>query len=209
MAFGDQRAFRHDRRRPRDGIGEIEVVECAAERGFRIALEQYPSDAHAQNGLRTALGPATQARLATLAATLAVHPFFPEGTNVELATVENPGHVRILIWERGVGPTEASGTGACAAAFDLLQQTLLQLAVPEEQRGRAVGIWVLGIGSAPVGHLEMGTLVAAFGAPVALVVNGCCVLAGAAVLLVRAPTYRWFPRPAAAIVRSAEPSPRA
>jgi diaminopimelate epimerase len=24
--------------------------------------------------------------------------------------------VRILIWERGVGPTEASGTGACAAA---------------------------------------------------------------------------------------------
>jgi diaminopimelate epimerase len=35
---------------------------------------------------------------------------------VELATVESPGRVRILIWERGVGPTEASGTGACAAA---------------------------------------------------------------------------------------------
>ena len=25
--------------------------------------------------------------------------------------------MRILIWERGVGPTEASGTGACAAAI--------------------------------------------------------------------------------------------
>ena len=24
--------------------------------------------------------------------------------------------MRILIWERGVGPTEASGTGACASA---------------------------------------------------------------------------------------------
>jgi diaminopimelate epimerase len=24
--------------------------------------------------------------------------------------------VRILIWERGVGPTQASGTGACGAA---------------------------------------------------------------------------------------------
>jgi diaminopimelate epimerase len=35
---------------------------------------------------------------------------------VELATVETPGRVRILIWERGVGRTEASGTGACAAA---------------------------------------------------------------------------------------------
>ena len=41
---------------------------------------------------------------------------FPQGSNVELATVEAPDRVRILIWERGVGPTEASGTGACAAA---------------------------------------------------------------------------------------------
>ena len=30
--------------------------------------------------------------------------------------VERAGLVRILIWERGVGPTMASGTGACAAA---------------------------------------------------------------------------------------------
>lgn len=62
------------------------------------------------------LGPVTEARLHDIASRLAVHPFFPEGTNVELASVESPGVVRILIWERGVGPTEASGTGACAAA---------------------------------------------------------------------------------------------
>lgn len=62
------------------------------------------------------LGPVTPERLHTIAARLAVHPFFPEGTNVELAAVEAPDRVRILIWERGVGPTEASGTGACAAA---------------------------------------------------------------------------------------------
>jgi diaminopimelate epimerase len=62
------------------------------------------------------LGPVTPARLHGLASKLAVHPHFPHGTNVELATVEAPGRVRILIWERGVGPTEASGTGACAAA---------------------------------------------------------------------------------------------
>jgi diaminopimelate epimerase len=55
-------------------------------------------------------------RLETVAAGLAVHSFFPNGTNVELAGVEAPDRVRILIWERGVGPTEASGTGACAAA---------------------------------------------------------------------------------------------
>jgi diaminopimelate epimerase len=62
------------------------------------------------------LGPATPERLHGLAAKLAVHPAFAAGTNVELATVEAPDRVRILIWERGVGPTEASGTGACAAA---------------------------------------------------------------------------------------------
>jgi diaminopimelate epimerase len=62
------------------------------------------------------LGEVSEHRLHTLAAALAVHPHFPEGTNVELAAVEAPGRVRILIWERGVGPTEASGTGACAAA---------------------------------------------------------------------------------------------
>ena len=46
---------------------------------------------------------------------LATHPMFPAGTNVEFAHVEAPDRVRILIWERGVGPTLASGTGASAS----------------------------------------------------------------------------------------------
>jgi diaminopimelate epimerase len=62
------------------------------------------------------LGPATVERLHEIAAPLAVHPHFPAGTNVELAEVRGPHEVRILIWERGVGPTESSGTGTCAAA---------------------------------------------------------------------------------------------
>jgi diaminopimelate epimerase len=47
---------------------------------------------------------------------LATHGVFPAGTNVEFAHVEAPDRVRILIWERGVGPTMASGTGASASA---------------------------------------------------------------------------------------------
>jgi diaminopimelate epimerase len=62
------------------------------------------------------LGPATLERLHALGRPLAVHSRFPEGTNVAFAEVESPGRVRILIWERGVGPTESSGTGACGAA---------------------------------------------------------------------------------------------
>jgi MFS family permease len=81
-------------------------------------------------------------------------------------------------------------TGACAASFDMLQQTLLQLAVSEDQRGRAVGLWVLGIGSAPLGNLEMGALVAFLGAPAALAINGTLVLVAAALLILLAPAYR-------------------
>jgi diaminopimelate epimerase len=62
------------------------------------------------------LGPATEGRLHAIAGPLAIHPHFPEGTNVELADVEASDRVRILIWERGVGPTSSSGTGTCAAA---------------------------------------------------------------------------------------------
>jgi diaminopimelate epimerase len=58
----------------------------------------------------------TEARLARVGGALAVHPSFPEGTNVELASLESPARLRILIWERGVGPTSSSGTGTCAAA---------------------------------------------------------------------------------------------
>ena len=40
---------------------------------------------------------------------------FAARTNVEFAHVESPASVRILIWERGVGPTWSSGTGSCAS----------------------------------------------------------------------------------------------
>lgn len=57
------------------------------------------------------------ARFHRLGPALSTHPRFAEGTNVEFAVVEASDRVRILIWERGVGPTHASGTGACAAAI--------------------------------------------------------------------------------------------
>ncbi len=47
---------------------------------------------------------------------LVAHPRFPDGTNVEAVRVERPGEVTARVWERGVGETSASGTGAVAAA---------------------------------------------------------------------------------------------
>jgi diaminopimelate epimerase len=57
-----------------------------------------------------------ESRLHRLGPALEHHPQFPNRTNVSFVHVETPGRLRILIWERGVGPTPASGTGACGAA---------------------------------------------------------------------------------------------
>ncbi|MBX3218651.1 MAG: diaminopimelate epimerase [Labilithrix sp.] len=42
------------------------------------------------------------------------HPRFPAGTNVEFAIVRSPTEIDLVVWERGVGITQACGTGACA-----------------------------------------------------------------------------------------------
>jgi len=55
-------------------------------------------------------------RFNRLGPALATHSMFPAGTNVEFAHVEAPDRVRIMIWERGVGPTTSSGTGSSASA---------------------------------------------------------------------------------------------
>lgn len=55
-------------------------------------------------------------RFNRLGPALSTHSLFPAGTNVEFAYVETSNRVRILIWERGVGPTTSSGTGSAAAA---------------------------------------------------------------------------------------------
>jgi len=54
-------------------------------------------------------------RFERLGRALERHSMFPHSTNVEFAHVESEEVVRILIWERGVGPTTSSGTGSCAA----------------------------------------------------------------------------------------------
>ena len=54
--------------------------------------------------------------LAALGAPLERHPLFPKRTNVEFVTVASPHELRVRFWERGVGYTRASGTGAASAA---------------------------------------------------------------------------------------------
>lgn len=59
-------------------------------------------------------------RLSRLGPFLSRHPSIEAGANVQLVRPDGPTRCRALIWERGVGPTSASGTSACAVAVALV-----------------------------------------------------------------------------------------
>jgi diaminopimelate epimerase len=45
-----------------------------------------------------------------------IDPLFPEKVNVNVASITGPNSLKLRVWERGVGLTQACGTGACATA---------------------------------------------------------------------------------------------
>jgi diaminopimelate epimerase len=53
-------------------------------------------------------------------------PLFPERVNVNVATIESPGAIRLRVWERGAGLTRACGTGACATAVSAMRRGLVR-----------------------------------------------------------------------------------
>jgi MFS family permease len=75
------------------------------------------------------------------------------------------------------------GVGASAAAFDVMQWTLLQLNVPDDMRGRAVGAWVFAIGFGWVGHLGLGAVAEIAGVQWALALAGLSVILTAMIAL--------------------------
>lgn len=50
-----------------------------------------------------------------IGAALQNHSAFPEKVNVGFMQILNPHHIRLRVYERGVGETQACGSGACAA----------------------------------------------------------------------------------------------
>ncbi len=70
---------------------------------------------------------------------------------------------------------------------DLLAQSLMQLSVPPHLRGRAGGAWVVAIGLAPLGQLQIGALASLFGVSIALGASGLGLVALAAAIAWRFP----------------------
>ena len=106
--IGSRQTFRAEMGSPTD-IQEVSLM-AGGERLQAVTL-------NIGNPQCVLLGPLPDAeRFQRLGPAIEHHTIFPGGTNVEFAHVEAPNRVRILIWERGCGATQSSGTGSCAAA---------------------------------------------------------------------------------------------
>jgi diaminopimelate epimerase len=65
------------------------------------------------------------APVAELGAKIESHQRFPNRVNVGFMQIVNRNEIKLRVFERGVGETEACGSGACAAAVAALQQGLV------------------------------------------------------------------------------------
>lgn len=64
--------------------------------------------------------------LETYGPKIELHPLFPKRTNVEFCHIVSPHHIRMRVWERGSGITEACGSGACCVLIAAVQRGLVQ-----------------------------------------------------------------------------------
>jgi diaminopimelate epimerase len=98
---------------------------------------------------------------------LEVHPDFPAHTNVEFVRIVDATTIRMRVWERGVGETQACGSGICAAAVAAaaLERTGPHVAVHmpggelEAEWEPGGGVWLTGPAEAVFsGEIDRGWL---------------------------------------------------
>ncbi len=99
--------------------------------------------------------------LETRGAEMEHHPLFPERTNVQFASLIGPNHLRMRVWERGVGVTLASGSSSCAVGVAAARKGLTERAVQIDLDGGQIevdwrddGVWMTG----PTAHVFSGHL---------------------------------------------------
>jgi len=103
-----------------------------------------------------------QAPLETLGAKLERHPRFPQRTNVGFAQIMDAHHLRLRVFERGVGETQACGSNACAAVAASIRLGLVEKEVTVSLPGGDLAIIWEGIGhplwmTGPATHVFEGT----------------------------------------------------
>ena len=103
--------------------------------------------------------------LSQSAAPIEHHQLFPQRTNVQFASLVAPNHLRMRVWERGVGVTLASGSSSCATAVAAARRGLTGRSVKIDLDGgrlwvdwRSDGVWMTG----PTQHVFSGVLTTEF-----------------------------------------------
>jgi len=91
------------------------------------------------------------------------HPLYPQRTNVQFASVIGENHLRMRVWERGVGVTLASGSSSCATAVAAARRGLTGRRVSIDLDGGRIeidwrddGVWMTG----PTAHVFSGNFTA-------------------------------------------------
>lgn len=92
---------------------------------------------------------AETAQVESLGARIETHPMFPERINVEFVGVVSRQRLRMRVWERGAGVTQACGSGACAAVVAAQRRGLTGEKVDVELDGGVLAIELKG------GHVLM------------------------------------------------------
>ena len=104
--------------------------------------------------------------LLTLGPALEHHSIFPKRANVQLAVPTGPKELGILIWERGAGETQASGSSSCAAASAAVKLGLVTSPVAVKMPGGTLTIEVASDFSltmkGPVAEVARGSLSPSF-----------------------------------------------
>ena len=101
------------------------------------------------------------ATVETLGPVMENHERFPERANIGFMQVVSRSHIRLRVYERGAGETQACGSGACAAAAVGIQQGLLGEEVRVELPGGRLDIAWKGPGqplymTGPAAHVYDG-----------------------------------------------------
>jgi diaminopimelate epimerase len=104
--------------------------------------------------------------LRTLGPALETHPVFPRSTNVQLAVPTGARELTLLIWERGAGITQASGSSASAAAAAAVRLGLVRSPVTVKMPGGTLRVDVSDAFdvtlAGPVAEVARGQLAADF-----------------------------------------------
>jgi diaminopimelate epimerase len=101
--------------------------------------------------------------IATIGASLEIDSAFPNRSNIEFVQILSPENVRMRVWERGVGITQACGSGACATGIAVITAGLCESPVTVAMDGGDLLISYNPVGdgcvymTGPTAHVFSGT----------------------------------------------------